>query len=90
MIVGKFNYSHLFRFINSPFRENNPFIKPIKTTEKKHQYEEPEDYDEGDMDEGVPNNKKTDFDFFKNLNDQYSSVFGHLIPFRTPAKKSFL
>jgi hypothetical protein len=39
-------------------------------------FEEPEDYNEDDMAEGVP--VKEHFDFFNNLNEKYSP-FSHLV-----------
>lgn len=39
-------------------------------------FEESEDYDENEMEEGVP--PKEDLDFFKELNDYYSP-FAHLV-----------
>ena len=41
------------------------------------------------MEEGT-RNKKRDFDFFKNLNELYSSAFDNLMPFMTPRKSPFM
>jgi hypothetical protein len=62
----------------NPFAEPNPFAMPRRrTTLRPSQYEDPEDYDESQMEEGIPV-KEQHFDFFKGLNDYYSP-FTHLI-----------
>lgn len=64
--------------VTNPFVETNPFAMPRRrTTLRTSQYEDPEDYDESQMEEGVPV-KEENFDFFKGLNDYYSP-FTHLI-----------
>jgi len=70
---------------SSPFGDNNPFMMTKrKTTKLKDSYEDPEDYDESAMEEGVP--VKENLDFFKGLNDYYSP-FHHLVCSQVNRKK---
>lgn len=53
------------------FHENPFKLVRRRTTLKQSKYEDPEDYDEAEMEEGVPI-KEENFDFFQGLNDYYS------------------